>query len=77
MMRRGVFWIIEDKVFPVLFEEGVHVLGISSSGDNYNHKLLWPLVRPKGRNAAYNYYPRGRVEVDNKEISDYLQVLFA
>ena len=65
-MIRGVFWIIEDKVFPVPFVQGSYAAGMASSGDNYNHKLLWPLVRPHGSNVAYNFYPRGRVEVDNK-----------
>ena len=65
-IHRGVFWIIDDKVFAVPFVEGSYIGGMSSSGDNYNHKLLWPLVRPKGCNAAYNFYPRGRVEIDNK-----------
>ena len=58
---RGVFWIIEDelKVFP--YEEG-SIYGVSKSGDNFNHRLLWVYIRPAGCRKPYDYYPRGRVE---------------
>ena len=33
---------------------------------NYNHRLLWDHVKPKKCNKAFDYYPRGRVELSNK-----------
>lgn len=41
-------------------------IGIAKSGLTYNHKDLWPKVRPKGCRKSYNYYPRGRVDVTNR-----------
>jgi len=58
---RGVFWIVEGelKVFP--YEEG-SIYGVSKSGDNYNHRVLWTAVKPVGCRKPFDYYPRGRVE---------------
>lgn len=63
---KGVFWLLEDgKLLAFPFEEG-EVVGLSKSGDNYNHKLLWEHVKPRGCNKPFDYYPRGRVEISNK-----------
>lgn len=64
-MYRGVFWIIENELVAFPFIEGTNI-GISKSGVTYNHKKLWPHVRPRGCNKPYNYYPRGRVDFTNK-----------
>lgn len=40
--------------------------GPAKSGENYNHRLLWNHVRPKGCNKEFDYYPRGRVEIDKR-----------
>ena len=61
---RGVFWVIEGELLAVPFNENVKE-GIAKSGKNYNHKLLWEHVRPKGCRKPFDYYPRGRVE-ENK-----------
>lgn len=63
-MRKGVFWIVDGELlaFPFLNDE----IGTAKSGTTYNHKKLWEYVRPKDCNKAYNYYPRGRVDVSNK-----------
>ncbi len=64
--KRGVFWVIENNellAFP--FEEGTDI-GLSKSGDNYSHKLLWEHIKPKHCNKPFDYYPRGRVEFSNK-----------
>ena len=64
--KKGVFWLIEeDKLLTCPFTEG-EVIGLSKSGDNYNHKALWEYVRPRGCNKPFDYYPRGRVEISNK-----------
>ena len=62
---RGVVWIIGRQLFAFPFVEGSQV-GVAKSGLTYNHKLLWPHVRPKGCNRPYNYYPRGRVDYNGK-----------
>lgn len=63
---KGVFWIIENKLFAFPFD-GKYTDGIAKSGDTYNHKKLWESVRPKECNKPYNYYPRGRVEVTKQQ----------
>lgn len=63
--NRGVFWLIDGKIFAVPYDADAS-FGISKSGDNYNHRLLWDYVKPKGCNKPYDYYPRGRVEQSNK-----------
>ena len=64
--KRGVFWLIDDgELLACTYEEN-SVFGVSKSGNNYNHRLLWDHVKPLGCNKPYNYYPRGRVEISNK-----------
>lgn len=65
-MKKGVFWLIEEKELLAYPYEKDEVYGLSKSGDNYNHKLLWEHVKPRGCNKPYDYYPRGRVEISNK-----------
>lgn len=62
---RGVFWIIDDKLLAFSFT-GESTLGLADSGLTFNHKRLWPEIRPKGCNKSFDYYPRGRVEFDSK-----------
>ncbi len=64
-MHRGVFWLIEDEILAVPYDPtATH--GIAKSGENYNHELLWEFVKPRKCRKPFNYYPRGRVEIDNK-----------
>ena len=64
--KRGVFWLIDEgELLAFPYEEG-DIIGVSKSGDNYNHKLLWERVKTKGCNKPFDYYPRGRVEISNK-----------
>ncbi len=63
--KRGVFWLIDGELLTVPFDENA-TFGIAKSGDNYNHRLLWDHVKPKKCNKAFDYYPRGRVELSNK-----------
>ena len=51
-MKRGIFWVIENKVFAFVFEEGATV-GVAKSGNNYNHRLLWDSVKPPKCNKPY------------------------
>lgn len=61
----GVFWLIEEELLIIPYFEGAEA-GLAKSGENYNHRLLWHHVRPKGCNKEFDYYPRGRVEIDKR-----------
>ena len=62
---KGVFWLIDGNILAVPYNENFSY-GLSRSGDTYVHKEIWEYVRPKGCKEAYNYYPRGRVEINRK-----------
>lgn len=62
---RGVFWVIENKLHAFPFVEGAQ-FGVAKSGVTFNHRLLWPYVRPEGCGKPYNYFPRGRVDYTNQ-----------
>ena len=64
-MKRGIFWLIDGEILAVPYVENVDY-GMAKSGDNYNHRLLWDHVKPRKCNKPFDYYPRGRVEIDNK-----------
>ena len=57
-MSSGVFWLIDDEILAIPYNEGAFV-GIAKSGNNYNHRLLWEFVKPKHCNKPFDYYPRG------------------
>ena len=61
---RGVFWLIDDEIFAFPFYDGAEN-GVSKSGITFNHKKLWNDMKLGGK-LPYNYYPRGRVDFDNK-----------
>ena len=63
--KSGVFWVVEGDLLAVLFDENAET-GIAKSGRNYNHRLLWESVRPPGCKKDYEYYPRGRVEINKR-----------
>lgn len=73
---RGVFWIIDGEVLSFPFYNDIYSPGVSKSGLTYNHKNLWPQVKPKGCNKPYNYYPRGRVELGLKYPTIYVNPNF-
>lgn len=62
-MKRGVFWLIENELLAFPFDGSLNE-GIAKSGNTYNHKKLWQVIKPC--NCPYNYYPRGRVEISSK-----------
>lgn len=81
IMYKGVFWynptehgLICKKVAcdesGVTLEETEYS---SKSGDNFNHKAEWAKL-PKSETGGhpYNYYPRGRVEIQKKKVTIYL-----
>ena len=60
-----MFWVIDGALLAYPFAERVYAEGTARSGVTYNHKKLWELVRGS-RGKSYNYYPRGRVDADNR-----------
>ena len=66
-MKRGVFWLIEDRLFSFPFD-GRYPEGIAKSGNTYNHQKLWDSVNPRGCKKPFDWYPRGRVEITNRGI---------
>lgn len=62
---RGVFWVIDDKLYAFPFVENSNI-GVAKSGTTYNHKKLWDDVKPHRCNKPFDYYPRGRVEFTSK-----------
>ena len=65
---KGVFWIIDGELLAFPFYES-ETSGVAKSGDTYDHKTLWNSIRPKGINKPFDYYPRGRVDIDNNNKS--------
>ena len=59
---RGVFWVIDGELLAFPFIEDNPYDGVAKSGSTYNHKKLWPEIKPHRCNVDYDYYPRGRVE---------------
>lgn len=66
-MTRGIFWVIDDELLAFPFvESDPYGYGVAKSGNTYNHKKLWPYVKPRKCNKPFDYYPRGRVEFSAK-----------
>lgn len=63
---QGVFWVIDDELLSFPFGSVTTYDGIAKSGDTYNHKRLWPDIKPPKCNKPYNYYPRGRVDINSR-----------
>lgn len=66
-MLRGVFWVVDGKLFAFPFREGAQ-LGVAKSGNTYNHRLLWEHVKPHGCKKPFDYYPRGRAEINQQGV---------
>ena len=66
MNKRGVFWIIDNKLLTFPFDETA-TEGVAKSGNTFNHKLLWDSVKPC--NKPFDYYPRGRVDYNPKGVA--------
>lgn len=55
--------MVDGKLLAFPFFEGVFV-GVAKSGNTFNHKKLWEELSVSSK--PYNYYPRGRVDVNNR-----------
>ena len=87
-LSQGVFWIVdlenldnnEDYCFLIFCDADGNNLRINNeyelnakSGDTYNHEALWKKL-PKSLTfgKAFDYYPRGRVQIANQKAIVYL-----
>lgn len=66
-MLRGVFWVVQGNLLAFPFREGSQ-LGVAKSGNTYNHRLLWENVKPHSNKMPFDYYPRGRVEINRQGV---------
>ena len=57
--------MIDVALLAYPFIEGVYAGGAARSGVTYNHKKLWEQLHGS-LGKPYNYYPRGRVDADNR-----------
>ena len=64
-MSRGVFWVIDEELLAFPFQDDA-TYGIAKSGTTYNHEKLWDYIKPRKCNKPFDYYPRGRVELNGK-----------
>lgn len=85
-LYKGVFWIVDleniynnsNYCFTIPSDEYGNVqpddLYLNAkSGTTYNHEKLWnSLPRKMTQGRAFNYYPRGRVEIQNEKATIYL-----
>ena len=39
--HKGVFWLIDGKIWAVPFDNQKYKSGISKSGDSYVHRKIW------------------------------------
>jgi hypothetical protein len=86
-MRKGLFWLIPDehgeqKLLTFAFacdNNGVltetHPAYNSRKGDSFTHERSWAMASADAsreiRSKAWNYYPRGRVEIKNNRVIVY------
>ena len=85
-LAQGVFWIIDldelnknkNYCFPIYCtSDGVNIGDTSKlnakSGITYNHEKLWSQLPQKlTHGKPYNYYPRGRVQINHGKAIIYL-----
>ena len=68
----GVFWLIDETLIAYPYGSIDSEEGVAKSGNTYNHKQLWKIIKSVGNNKPYNYYPRGRVVINSKGNARYI-----
>ena len=83
-MKKGLFWVVNhDANEPILITKSVecnadgtaleNVEYTSKSGENFNHKIEWgKFGKEITKGKEYNYFPRGRVEINKGRITVFL-----
>lgn len=91
MLYKGIFWIKDldnlsqsmiCAMIPCnkngdIIDSNIDISVLGKSGNNYNHKLYWEKLPNKiTNNKSFDYYSRGRVEIENLKadiyVTDYL-----
>lgn len=88
MLYKGLFWIKQDergRFIPITVMVECDADGnavnnrIAPDKDSFNHEKEWKIFEamPSGEyhDLPYNYYPRGRVEINNKKAIVYFNPL--
>lgn len=77
MVYRGLFWIKDISNCEAIYVKiqcnsdgkaiGINEAYLNSKhGDNYNHEKTWAKLEKKIKESKpFDYYPRGRVEINN------------
>ena len=83
-MKKGLFWVVNHNTDePILITKLVNcnidgkalesVEYTSKSRENFNHKIEWgKLGKEITKGKEYNYFPRGRVEINKGRITIFL-----
>lgn len=83
-MKKGLFWVVNHNTDePILIiksvacnTEGKELISVeytSKSGENFNHKIEWgKLSKEITKGKEYNYFPRGRVEINKGRVAIFL-----
>lgn len=78
-MKKGLFWFVNSELITKFVEcnaEGMALEDVeytSKSGENFNHKIEWEnLSKEITKGKEYNYFPRGRVEINKGKITIFL-----
>ena len=71
IQSKGPFWYISDtnEILAFPYDESnydTYRYALSRNGLTFTHRRLWPEISGKYKRYPYNYFPRGRVEIDNK-----------
>lgn len=54
----GIFWFIDNKLIAYMDPVGYST--------NLDHKTIWESIKTQYSNLPFNYYPRGRVMVNER-----------
>lgn len=84
-LYKGIFWIVDidniynnrDYCFLIptnSFGDNIEDIAVNAkSGTTFNHEKTWGYLSKKQTKCkAYNYFPRGRVEINNGKAIIYL-----
>ena len=55
--------MIDNEIAAFPFDGNIDV-GVAKSGNTYNYRLLWNAILKSRYKKAFDYYPRGRVEIN-------------
>lgn len=68
IQSKGPFWYNDEtgEILSFPYDPDQLESAKSKNGLTYTHKKLWKEIAGQYSKYPYNYFPRGRVEIDNK-----------